>query len=618
VAITSINKDFSKKGKDVNLLAKDFSSFRQKLIDFSKTYFPNTYNDFTDNSIGNMFIELVSYAGDVLSYNIDYNLKESILTHASETKNIVSLSQALGYKIPLSSGATTSLKVYQLLPNDGTNNPDFTFALKIASNMKITSEQNPDVVFRTLETIDFSDMESLSDLSEYVSVFQEEGGVPTFYLLEYYRDVPVVAGTEKTFTFEVGDPQQFLTIELPDTNVIEILSVIDSDNNTYYEVDYLAQDNIIQDVELSTATEQPFYQPRLQRVPRRFITRVNKNLKQQIQFGSGTTDADDEEIIAALTQIDNNTNSTELAIDPASFSTSKTYGKVPSNTTLTIRYTVGGGIESNVPQNDLVNISEVVLENDTSNLSTGQISTLNQIRTTLSVTNEEKATGGDGIPSSEQIRQNALQFFSTQKRCVTAQDYKARVLSMPSKFGNITKVFAKKHEPKQNDNKPQSTIDLYLLGYDINGNLTTLNTQTKQNLSTYLNEFRLLTDGVNLLDGYIVNIGVDFEISVHKGYNKNTVLLKAIEAVKKFFDISKLDFNQPIYLSDLELQIANIDGVRTVSDLVLRNLTDRNGNYSNKYYPIQSAIRNKVIYPSVEPSVFEVKFPNQDIRGKVR
>jgi hypothetical protein len=438
-------------------------------------------------------------------------------------------------------------------------------------------------------------MESLSDLSEYVSVFQEEGGVPTFYLLEYYRDVPVVAGTEKTFTFEVGDPQQFLTIELPDTNVIEILSVVDSDNNTYYEVDYLAQDNIIQDVELSTATEQPFYQPRLQRVPRRFVGRVNKNLKQQIQFGSGTTDADDEEIIAALTQIDNNTNSTELAIDPASFSTSKTYGKVPSNTTLTIRYTVGGGIGSNVPQNDLVNISEVVLENDTSNLSTGQISTLNQIRTTLSVTNEEKATGGDGIPSSEQIRQNALQFFSTQKRCVTAQDYKARVLSMP-----------------------QSTIDLYLLGYDINGNLTTLNTQTKQNLSTYLDQFRLLTDGVNLLDGYIVNIGVDFEISVHKGYNKNTTLLKAIEAVKEFFDISKLDFNQPIYLSDLELQIANIDGVRTVSDLLLRNLTDDNGNYSNKYYPIQSAIRNKVIFPSVEPSVFEVKFPNQDIRGKVR
>lgn len=617
MAITSINKDFSKKNKDVNLLAKDFGSYRQRLIDFAKTYFPNTYNDFTDASIGNMFIELVSYAGDVLSYNIDYNFKENLLTHSSEPKNIIALAQALGYKVPLSSGGVTSVKVYQLLPDNGSNAPNFKYALKIQSGMKVVSNTNSNVEFRTLEPIDFSDMENLSGLSRYTSVFQQSGGTPTFWLVEYYREVPVVAGTEKTITVSVGDPQQFYTIQLPEDNVIEVTSIQDSDGNVYYEVDYLAQDSIINTYEVSGGTEEPFFQPKLLKVPRRFITKVNKNLRMEIQFGSGTTDANDEEVIAALDQVANRSNSTELSIDPTSFTTSKTYGKVPANTTLTIKYTVGGGVESNVPQNDITNISEVVFENDTTTLSSVQVNTLNQMKTTLSVTNEQAATGGKGILTAEEIRQNALQFFSTQKRCVTADDYKARTLSMPSKFGNISKVYATKHKKGRNDTAPSSTIDLYLLGYNSNGNLTTLNTQTKKNLSTYLNEFRLLTDGVNLLNGYIINIGINFSISVYKGYNKNDVLLRSIETVKQFFDISKQDFNQPIFLSDLELQIANVDGVRTVNFLSIKNLTTDDGEYSNKYYPMRVAVRNKIVYPSVEPSIFEIKFPNQDIKGKV-
>jgi len=614
VAINSINKSFDKKTKDVNLLAKDFSSYRARLIEFAKTYFPNTYNDFTDTSVGNMFIELVAYAGDVLSYNIDYNFKENLLTHASEPKNIISLAQSLGYKVPLSSGAVGSIKVYQLLPDDGSGNPDFTYALKVASGMKVSSQLNSDVVFRTLEPIYFSEMSNLGTDSKYITSFQQEAGSTTFWLVEYNKEVPVVAGTEKTLQISVGDPQQFYTIELPDDDVIEVLSVQDSDGNTYYEVDYLAQDSILTGDRVSTRTEQPFFQTKLLKVPRRFITRVNKNLKLEIQFGSGTTDSEDTEVISALEQIKNNTNSTELALDPTSFTTSKTYGKVPSNTTLTIKYTTGGGVETNVPQNDLVNLNEVVFENDTTSFS-GNLATLNQIKATLSTTNTSTASGGKGLPTIDEIRQNALQFFSSQKRCVTSSDYKARVLSMPTKFGSISKVYAQKHKQGVVESSPNSTIDLYLLGYDNNGKLTTLNTQTKKNLSTYLEEFRLLTDGVNLLDGYIVNIGVDFSVSVFKGYNKNEVLLQCIEIVKDFFNINNQDFNQPIYLSDLELQIANVDGVRTVNSVQLRNITE--GSYSNKYYPISNAVKNKIVYPSVEPSVFEIKYPNQDIRGKV-
>lgn len=616
MAITSINKDFSKRTKDVNLLAKDFSSYRQRLVDFAKTYFPNTYNDFTDTSVGNMFVELVAYAGDVLSYNIDYNFKENLLTHASETKNILSLAQALGYKVNLSSGGVTSVKIYQLLPDNGSNAPDFTYALKLQSGMKISSENDSNVIFRTLEPVNFENIQYLSDKDEYISVFQEENGTPAFWLVEYNREVPVSAGTEKTLTYTVGDAQQFLTVELPESDVIEVTSVTDSDNNVYYEVDYLAQDSIIQSSEISNASEEPFFQPVIQRVPRRFVTKVNKNLKLQLQFGSGTTDSEDEDVILALEQANNLTQTSELAIDPNSFSTAKTYGKVPANTTLTIKYVTGGGVTSNVPQNDLINVSEVVYENDTTSLEPSEITRLNQIKTTLSVTNEEKATGGSGIPTPETIRENALQFFGSQKRCVTALDYKSRVLSMPTKFGRVTKAYAKKHDDITTE-QSKATIDLYLLGVDTNNKLTNLNTQTKKNISTYLNEFRLLTDGVNLLDGYVINLGVDFSISTYKGYNQNDVLLESIEVIKDFFNIRNQDFNTPIFLSDLELQIANVDGVRTVNNVELRNITSTNGTYSDKFYPVQSAIKNKTLYPSIEPSVFEVKFPNQDIRGKV-
>lgn len=619
MAINSINKNFSKKRKDVNLLAKDFSSYKQKLTDFSKTYFPNTYNDFTEGSIGNMFIELTSYVGDVLSYNIDYNFKEALLTNASEEKNIIRLAQSLGYKVPLSSGAVTSLKVYQLLPDDGSGSPDFTYALKINSNMKVGSSKNSSIIFRTLEPIDFSDMENMSSVNNYLSVYQQNQitGDPEFWLLEYYMDVPVIAGVEKTITVDIGDPEQFYTIELPDDNVIDIISITDSDGNKYYEVDYLAQDSIISQTHINN-NEEPFYQPKILKVPRRFVTKVNKNLKKEIQFGAGTTVDIDEETISSIFQADNKTGSTELAIDPSSFSTSKTYGKAPSNTTLTIKYTIGGGVSSNVGQNDLTNINEVVYSNDTSALSSVQLDTLNQMKTTLTVTNESKATGGRGRLSANEIRENALAFFNAQKRCVTARDYKSRILSLPSKFGNISKVFVKRNKDKLNNTSLKPTINCYLLSYDDNNKLTTSNAQTKKNLSIYLNEYRMLTDGVNLLDGYIVNIGVDFEISVFSSYNKSEVLLKCIEVVKDFFDVDKMDFNQPIYINDLELQIGNVEGVRTVNNVEIKNKTLDNGNYSNVYYPIKSATRDKIVYPSVEPSVFEIKYPNSDIKGKVK
>lgn len=606
MAIKSINKNFKKEDRDVSLLAKDFSSYKQRLIDFAKTYFPNSYADFSDSSIGSMFIELVSYVGDVLSYNIDYNFKESLLSNASENKNIIRLAQALGYKVPLSSAAVTELEVYQLLPINGSS-PDWTYALQIRSGMRVASETNPAIEFRTLESVDFSEMRNLSNLQDYVSVYQESDGSPQFYLVKYYRNIATKAGVVREYTVDVGEATQFFTIELPEDDVIDVVSIVDSDGNTWYEVDYLAQSFVNIDYELAGSSGEPFVQPSLQQVNRRFITKVNSNLRKEIQFGSGISDNIDENVIRNI----QNTNTS--AIDPIAFATSQTYGKAPSNTTLTIRYTTGGGVQSNVAQNDLNVIKEASFSN--SGLSSSQLAVLNEMKTTLTVTNPNKATGGSGVPSAEEIRQNALKIFSSQKRCVTADDYRARILNMPSRYGRIAKAYVT-NESFTNQGRSSSTINAFLLSYDTNQNLTAPNTAIKKNISQYLNQFRMLTDGVNLLNGYVINIGVDFEISVYGGYNSNEVILKCIEEVKSFFSIDRMEFNQPIYVNDLELTIGNVEGVRTVHSIAISNKVG--GSYSGNIYDIANATREKIIYPSIEPSVFEVKFPNSDIKGKVK
>lgn len=619
MAIKSINKEFTKKSRDVSLLAKDFSTYKQRLTEYAKTYFPNTYNDFSETSIGSMFIELVSYAGDVLSYNIDYNFKESLLSQASEDKNIIRLAQSLGYKVPLTTSSVGRVKLYQLLPNNGSNSPDWNYALRVNSNLKIRSSVNSNIQFRTNEVVDFSDMQFLDNVNEFISVHQETAGVPDFYLIEYYKQISVISGVEKSIDISVGDAQQFFTIELPENNVSEIISIVDSDGNTYYEVDYLAQDTIFTDVELTNSTQVPFYQPRLTKVPRRFISRVNKDLKKEIQFGSGITDDNVEDVVYSINQSFNQLSTSDLSIDPRSFSTSTTYGKVPSNTTLTIRYTVDDGVLSNVASNQLTDIFDVSFLNDETILGSGvSASTLNQIKQTLTVINEEPTTGGKNRPTVNEIRENALRSFSSQKRCVTAEDYKFRILSLPSRYGSIAKAYVTRHDGSTLSNSP--TIDAFILSYNSSGQLQLSNTQTKKNLSLYLNEYRMLTDGVNILDGYIVNIGVDFEISVYTSYNKNEVLLKSIEAVKKFFEIDRMDFSSPIYLNDLELQIGNIEGVRTVNYVNVFNKTrsSETRTYSQYVYPIESATRDKIIYPSIEPSIFEVKYPNSDIKGKVK
>jgi len=678
MSLKSINKNFKNRGKDIKYLNKDFTSYRSNLIEFAKNYFPKTYNDFNETSPGMMFIEMASYIGDVLSYYVDDTLKESLLPYAEDKKNVLSLAQFLGYKPKVTSPATTKMSVYQLVPSIGTgvdNRPDEKYFLKIKAGLRIKSKTN-NIQFRTTDIVDFSDE---TDRERTIYQRNVTTGEPTFYLLKKYVDA--ISATEEIQTFTFGNYKAFESIKLSENNIIEIYDVRDSDGNKWYEVPYLAQEMVFVQEPNTSANDPDLYQFKSTvpyilktiKTSRRFVTKINSDSTTTIQFGAGDPTASDELLIPNLKNVGlglpNSINRLEESFDPTNFLKTKTYGTSPSNTTITVRYLVGGGVGSNVPQGELTQIDGIEFEEDLSQYSSAEIATYNRIKASVAVDNEIPGIGGRDGETIEEIRQNALANFGSQNRAVTAKDYQVRALSMPSKFGGIAKAYAVADGTLDNNspssilaspnalqeftdlvmgfvNKPDAeepnaatvkseitkflvgktsneneknnpfAINLYLLGYNSNGHLTPLNRGIKENLKTYFNEYRILTDGLNINDGFIINIGLEFEIICFQNYNKNEVLAKCITDLKDYFNVDNWGFNQTINLSEVELLIANVEGVQSVPMLKVTNKCG--GIYSVNSYNIEAATKSKIVYPSLDPSVFEVKYPDTDIKGRAK
>lgn len=615
--------------KDIKYINKDFSNFRQSLIEFAKSYFPNTYNDFNETSPGMMFIEMAAYVGDVLSYYTDNQLKESLLSYSQERSNLLQLAQERGYKPKNSVPATANLDVFQLLPaiqSGSTYYPDWNYALSINQEM-IIKATNSNVQFRTIEPVVFTSASITNTGGDSLSVYQvDSSNNPIYYLLK--KQVKAVAGTIVTQTFTFGAPKRYDKIILNDTNIIEVLDIIDSDGNTWYEVPYLAQDTIFDEVKNDQYANVNYtssngvapYLLKLKKVSRRFETRVNGDNTITIQFGAGVSTSADEELIPNPDLVGSSLYSPNIdySIDPSNFLYSKTYGLAPANTTLTVRYTTGGGIESNVQADTLTSIAGITFDSDGSGLNQALFT---RIKNSVAVNNPIPAVGGKSLESIDEIRFNAIANFASQNRAVTVEDYIVRVYAMPQRFGAAAKAYILQSKDKVTDKgvvtSNQLAMDLYVLGYDLNKNLTPLNLIVKSNLSTYLEQYRMITDAINIKDAYIVNIGLDFSIVVLPGYNSNEVLLKCISKLKDIFDINKWQINQPIVLSKLYAELDRVDGVQTVSNITISNLTGNDIGYSNNKYDILAATKNGVIYPSFDPCIFEIKYPNKDIKGRV-
>lgn len=654
-----INKTFRTNTKDVNYVNRDFTSLKQQLIDFTKQYYPLSYRDFSESSPGQIFIEQASYVGDVLSYYTDQQFLESFIQFAVDRRNIINLAKFLGYKPKVSSASSTNVDIFQLVPSIQTTNneyvPDERYALILRPFTQLSSISG--VNFIVEESVDFT-QDTLFSPRE-ISVFnRDETGAPQFFLLK--KSTKAYSGTIVTKQVSVTTATPFLSIKLDETNVLKVVSVIDSNNNNYYEVDYLAQDTIPLKVDNVPLTNQTLSKYRGEtpkilkylRTEKRFVTTIDENNFTYLQFGANTENFENTIIVPNPSNVGvalSNLKNLNISLDGTNVLKSNSYGVSPSNTTLTITYIIGGGINSNVNAGDISKISATSFQNDTTGLTDSEISLLNNVKNSLRVNNEEASTGGDDAESDEEIRQNAILNFSSQNRMVTQDDFLLRVYALPPDLGNIAKAYVQSNLTQQvtynglvsgintiNNNltldlAPINPLDrrkflesnnpftnnLYLLGYDANKNLTTINQATLQNLITYIKNYRILTDKVNIIDGFIINIGVEFKISVFQGFNKRDVLNNCIQSVKSFFDIDKWSFNQPINLSQLNFEIMKIEGVQSVTDIKIKNLTIDDGNYSPVAYNISIATQNNIVYPSKDPSVFEVKYPNNDIKGLV-
>ena len=610
--------------RDIRYINRDFSDFKNSLIEYSKTYFPNTYNDFSPTSTGMLFIEMASYVCDVLSFYLDNQIQETFIQYARQTENLYSMAYALGYTPKVTTVASVNIDFYQQVPAKTVGLetvPDFDYCLIIPENTQITSNSNSSQLFLIEDVIDFSSSSSL-DPTE-ISVYQITGTTPTYFLLKKTRKATssTIASTSLSFT----TPIKFDTRDLVANNIIGVLDVTDSNGNTWYEVPNMAQESVFNtirntntnDPNTSTDTEVP-YLLQLKQVQRRFVTRFLNNTTLQFQFGAGSTGLTDEEIIPNPDNVGLGLpfEKTKLttAFSPVNFVFTNTYGIAPANTTLTVRYLTGGGINSNVNSGTLTIIDDTNVRFINQSLTDPTLA--NQIFASLASNNILSADGGQDGDTIEEVRLNALGNFQNQLRTVTPQDYLIRALSMPSNLGTISKAFAAPTKIGDYSIGELPTIlDLYILSYDIDKKLRTASSTLKKNLQTYLSEYRMVNDSIKIKDAYVINIGVDFDIVVLPNYNNSEILTNCISSLQDYFNIDKWQVNEPIMLKDLYILLSKVEGVQTVKNIIIDNLTD--GIYSEYAYDTKGATSNNVIYPSIDPMIFEVKLPNNDIKGRV-
>jgi len=592
--------------RDIKYVNRDFGDFRSQLIEYAKNYFPDSYNDFSPTSPGMMFIEMAAYVGDVLSFYQDTQLQETYIQHAKNPANLYNLAYMMGYRPKITTPSEVTIEVSQIVGATG-GIPDWTQALSIPAYTRLRSTAADQVNFFIDKPINFTFSSSYDDTE--VEVESLSGGNPNQFRLT--KTAKAISGELKTITEVVTSVEKFKTITVDDTNIIGIQSITDSGGNTWYEVPFLGQDTVFVDnTNLDPDKQSVPYSLTLQRVPRRFITRFNSTGQLQIQFGAGIAGQDDSVITPDPTNVGFGSNQgvrrVDYAFDPSNFLSTKTYGLAPSNTTLTIKYLVGGGVAANAPANTINTL----------------LSTITDPTNSLTFNNPLAAAGGRDGDTVDELRENSLRAFNEQGRAVTLQDYTVRALSMDSKYGSIAKVYVTQDQLTNPNSAIDSIIDsnplslsLFALAYDNNKNLTPTTSTLKSNLKTYLSEYMILTDALNIKDAFIVNIGVNFDIIVKPNFPGRDVLLACTNKLKDYFDITKWSINQPINLSSIYTLLDQEKGVQTVQKVEIVN--NVGGIYSQYAYDVVGATRSNIVYPSYDPCIFEVKFPDTDIKGRI-
>lgn len=613
-------KKEAKKSVQLNYLNKDFTGFRKDLTQYASTHFAGQIKDFSENSVGGMFIELAAYVGDVMSYYLDHQFNELNLETAVEDENIERLIKNSGVVITGASPATVIVTIYMRVDavyDSSTTSyiPNVDQLPIIQIGTKLSSFDG--TIFEITRDYDFAERDTQGRFlfSENTIVSNTTGdGTPIDMIVA--KECIFTSAITKTQSFSI--PNKFIpfrTMKLSESDVNEIISVIDSDQNEYYGVKSLTHDVVFKSF-LNTTSDRNEVPETLEIVaaPRRFISNFSIiDGTTTLRFGSGRSDTYEDDIVPdpsdhALPLFGNKRTFSRFAIDPNILLESRTLGVSPMNTELTITYRHGGGFSHNVGPGQITEILALVTKFNSSVTASKSLA----IKRSMEVYNEFTAAGGTDRPTLNDMRNIALNYQGSQDRVVTKQDLMTRIYTMPSKFGRVYRISVSKN------NFSQSTALLRVLTKNSDGNLTIANDSLKNNIAKYINEYRLIGDSIDIIDGRIINYSVSFTITVKNTYLESNVLSSVLNKLKNFLKTDNYQIDQPINMTDLSLLITSTDGVHSLLDL---NLEARSGlyesrQYSNISWSSQESIKKGIMHPP-EGGMFEMKFPNDDIKGRV-
>jgi hypothetical protein len=607
---TSLNSRFSQK----TYLAKDFAGFRADLLTYARNYFSEQIQDFNEASLGGMFLELAAYVGDSMSFYLDHQFNELDPGTAVESVNIQAHARNAGVKAigaaPAVANVTFYIEVPAKISDDGEYLPDTSALPVIGAGTTLSSGAG--VKFRIDSDLDFGETDNYGTLyAKYVVGELGDGGNPSTFIVS--RSIEAVSGETKVESFLISDSfVPFRTIVLANPDVTQVIEVKDSDDEDYYEVESLSQDVVYKRVK-NYGYDDDLVSESLQIIPapRRFTSTMNiTNRLTTLQFGSGDATSLDDDILPdpselALPLYGKRTLS-RFSIDPTSLLQTKTLGTAPRNTTLRVTYRYGGGLNHNVGANTIRTISSLIIDFPRS----PTLAVSNAVVTSIDVRNDEEARGGASAMSLEDLRSMIFAARNQQSRIVTQEDLISRIYTLPSTFGRVYRASV----AKSTDNPLASR--LYLIGKNSSDELTHTSDTLKKNLSTYLNDFRLVSDAVDILDATVINYKVNFSIICTPNSNKNVVVANVINALKDKLDRKYYQIDQPIIEAELINTIINVSGVLSLVNLTLTGLTGNilDRTYSDFSIDFQKSKLNG-LYLGPQGSIFELKYPDSDIIG---
>lgn len=596
----------------IKLLNLSQPTLLRDLLDYSKIYFPNTSKDLEkETSSGRMMLEQAAAIGDILSFYLEDRFRNSNFQTANDIRSIVNKAETFGYKFrgPIAASDDTNfyLQVPAITSSAGNYIPDMRYAINFRN---VQCQSSNGTFFEATEDVDFSRVNISSSLESVISK-RSASGTPTNFALK--TQAQVVAGKTVTETFSIGEYKAFRDVQLGNSNIIEIMSVKDSDGMEWFEVDYLVQDTVFEGIKNQNSSESSDvpYTMKIKTVPRRFVKRNDPMTgKTSLIFGTGkgvevgTPIVPDPSFVAI--DLKGKLTFPSPFVDPQDLIQSRTLGLAPYGTTMTIKARVGGGLVTNTATNSLTDITGKTSEFNSAGLDTGL---LNSTLVSLSTRNLTPIQGGRDAETIEELKQYVPAFFATQGRVNTKEDYIVRILTMPAKFGNIFRAYA------INNYNKQGGVQIFVIAKNNLNQLAAPNSSLKNNIKTYLSSFTRMNQGIDIIDGRIINIGVEMNLVIQPGTNKNEVKLAALQKLKDYFKVDNWQLNQPILLDEVRCMIKDIDNVLAISEFKIANksnLVDGN-QYSETSYDIHGSTRNNIIF-GVPDGCFEVKFPNIDIR----